>query len=424
LNTPRESLLPRRTPGELARSRHDPVDGAALADAAAIMADVRAGGLDAVMSHAVRLGDITAGAPLIYTPDELAAARDALPTEQRDLIERAASRIERFAQAQRTCLKDLDIAIQGGRAGHRFLPVGTAGCYAPGGRFPLPSSVLMTAITARLAGVQTVWVASPRPGPATLAAAAIAGATGLLAAGGAQAIAAFAHGAGPVPRCDTIVGPGNRWVTAAKHLVSRVTSIDMLAGPSEVLIIADDTADPAVIAADLLAQAEHDTDAVPILLTTSARLVDAVEAELTSQLETLPTAQIARVALRNGASVVVGSLEEAARLSDSIAPEHLEVITANAPQLAKSLHAYGAIFIGARSAEVMGDYGAGPNHVLPTGGSARGSAGLSVFSFLHARTWIEIDESPESANLCRDTAALGRVEGLEAHARAAEKRLR
>lgn len=415
-------LLPRRTPSEVMRQRPDPVDASALADAALVMEDVQQRGLDAVAAHSLRLGDVSAGAPLVYERAGLHAALGALSRADRSLLERTASRIEIFAMAQRSCIKDLDVAVQGGRAGHRLLPVESAGCYAPGGRFALPSSVLMTALPARVAGVKGVWVASPRPAQATLAAAALAGADGLLAVGGAQAIAAMTYGAGPVPACDVIVGPGNKWVTAAKHLASRRTSIDMLAGPSEVLIIADETADPALIAADLLAQAEHDADAVPVLVTTSESLAQAVEEQLARQLETLPTAQTARAALRHGACVVVGTLQEAACLSDSLAPEHLQVMTADASSLARTMRAYGAVFIGARTAEVMGDYGAGPNHVLPTGGSAKGRAGLSVFNFLHARTWLELDDSPQSQPLFQDAAALGRMEGLEAHARAAEAR--
>lgn len=415
-------LLPRRTPSEIMRERPDPVDAGALADAASIMEDVHQRGLDAVAAHALRLGDVPAGAPMVYERAELHTALGALPRADRSLLERTASRIEIFAMAQRSCIKDLDVAVQGGRAGHRLLPVASAGCYAPGGRFALPSSVLMTALPARVAGVKGVWVASPRPAQATLAAAALAGADGLLAVGGAQAIAAMTYGAGPVPACDVIVGPGNKWVTAAKHLASRRTSIDMLAGPSEVLIIADETADPALIAADLLAQAEHDADAVPVLVTTSESLAQAVEGQLARQLETLPTAPTARAALRHGACVVVGTVQEAARLSDLLAPEHLQVMTADASSVASTMRAYGAVFIGARTAEVMGDYGAGPNHVLPTGGSAKGRAGLSVFNFLHARTWLELDDSPQSQPLFQDAAALGRMEGLEAHARAAEAR--
>lgn len=293
-------------------------------------------------------------------------------------------------------------------------------------QYPLPSSVLMTAVTARVAGVKNVWVASPRPVPVTVAAAYVAGADALLAVGGAQAIAALAYGVGSVPPCDVIVGPGNRWVTAAKALVSGRCAIDMLAGPSECLVLADDTADAATVAADLLAQAEHDTDALPILVTVDEAVVPAVEAELTRQLATLPTGDTARVAVSRGYAVVCASIDEAVTACDTVAPEHLEVMTRDAEAVGKRLNNYGGLFVGSISAEVFGDYGAGPNHVLPTVSTARYTGGLSVFTFLRVRTYLRLDEGPDAAagvaGLVADSAALARLEGLEGHARAAEQR--
>jgi phosphoribosyl-ATP pyrophosphohydrolase/phosphoribosyl-AMP cyclohydrolase/histidinol dehydrogenase len=234
----------------------------------------------------------------------------------------------------------------------------------------------MTAVTAWAAGVGQVWVASPRPAPVTLAAAAIAGADGLLAVGGAHAVAALAFGVGPNPACDVVVGPGNRWVTAAKKVVMGAVGIDMLAGPSELVILADRTADPALVAADLLAQAEHDVEALPILVTVDADLVDAVELELVVQLERLATRQVASSALDQGFAVITSDLQQAADVCDRLAPEHLQVVTAEPDRTAESLHHYGALFLGAGGGEVLGDYGAGPNHTLPTGGSARFVGGL------------------------------------------------
>lgn len=405
---------------EYSPARSRAIDPATLSAAEEIVADVRRGGWGALQAHATRLGDLAPGAPLVYARDELRGALGAIEPAQREILTRAATSIRAFAEAQRACLRELDIAIAGGRAGHRVEPVTSAGCYAPGGRFPLPSSVLMTAVTARAAGVEQVWVASPRPAPATLAAAAIAGADGLLACGGAQAVAAMAYGAGVVPASDIIVGPGNRWVTAAKQIVSADVGIDMLAGPSELLVIADETASAAVIAADLLAQAEHDDDAVPILVSTSETLARAVNDELARQLETLPTRATASKALRNGAAVLAASIDEAVAVADRIGPEHLQIMTRDAREVAARVRHAGAVFIGGASAEVYGDYGAGPNHVLPTGGTARVRAGLSVFTFLRARTWLEVDEP---SKLAGDAAALARIEGLEGHARAAEIRL-
>ncbi|MBX3315964.1 MAG: histidinol dehydrogenase [Phycisphaeraceae bacterium] len=417
-------LLNLIAPADIRLSRKDPLDADTLAIASRILTDVRERGLDAVASHAIRLGDVTSADEIIVPPSRARAALDRIDNADRRVLESAADRIRAFALAQRTSITDLSIPSPiGGSMGHKIAPVERAGCYAPGGRYPLPSSVLMTAITARAAGVREVWLASPRPSDATLAAAAIAGVDGLIAIGGAQAIGAFAYGAGPVPRCDAIAGPGNRFVTAAKQLVSGRVAIDMLAGPSELLIIADETADPATIAADLLAQAEHDPDAIPMLVTTDAALPARVNAELSRQLETLPTAVIARASLSNGFVCLVDSIDDAIAASDEIAPEHLEIITRDADALAPRCSNYGAIFIGSAAAEVFGDYGVGPNHTLPTGGTARSFAGLSVFTFLKARTFLQSAASIPSPLLVADIARFARLEGLEAHARAAESRL-
>ena len=289
----------------------------------------------------------------------------------------------------------------------------------------------MTAVTARVAGVARVVVASPRPSAVTLAAAHVAGADAFLAVGGAQAIGALAHGGGgTLAPCDVIAGPGNRWVTAAKALVaaSGGVAIDMLAGPSECCVLADGGADAALIAADLLAQAEHDTDAAAVLVTTSAALIDAVEAALAAQLAALPTRDTAAAALaRQGCAVLCADLDEALAVVDALAPEHLEVQTADAPAVAARARHYGGAFVGAGSAEVFGDYGAGPNHVLPTSGTARYSGGLSVFTFLRVRTWLRADDAPPAdaaaaaarREIIDDTAALARLEGLFGHEAAA-----
>jgi histidinol dehydrogenase len=407
---------------ELSNRRFRAVDDAALATARTILDDLDARGDVAALEHARCLGDIREGDPHLHAPADLAAARDRLPRAQRDVLERTAGRIRTFADAQRACLRDLTLPIPGGEAGHTLIPVRIAGCYAPGGRFPLPSSVLMTAVTARAAGVQEVWVASPRPTDATLAAAAIAGADGLLAIGGVQAVGVMARGLLSVPRCDMIVGPGNRWVTAAKHLVSGEVGIDMLAGPSELLILADDTADPALIAADLLAQAEHGDDAVPMLVTTSAELVSGVERELQSQLETLPTAAMARTSLHNGFAIVASTLDQALLFANRIGPEHLEIMAADAAAVARGVRNAGAVFLGTKTPEALGDYGAGPNHVLPTGSTSRFRGGLSVFSFIRARSWLRIDDSSTALAVHADAVALARIENLEAHARSVECR--
>jgi len=415
-------LLPRRTVAKLAH-RGAGFDAKTLAAAARIVEAVRTRGEVALRKHAERFGDVLPGAPLYHDRSDLAQARAGLGADDRARLERVAARIRAFAVAQRSALGPVRVPVPGGVAEHRIAPIERAGCYAPGGRHPLPSSVLMTTVTARVAGVRDVWVASPRPQPLTLAAAAVAGADGVLAAGGAQAIAALAYGAGPIAPRDVIVGPGNRYVAAAKRLVSGAVAIDMLAGPSELTIFADGSADPATVAADLLAQAEHDPDAVPMLVTVDAALVERVERELACQLGDLPTADVARAALAHGGAVVVESTDDGIAACDAIAPEHLQLELRDADAVAPRLAHYGALFVGAGSAEVLGDYGAGPNHVLPTGGTARFSGGLSVYTFLRVRTWLRIADCAAARSVVEDAVWLGRAEGLEAHARAAERRL-
>ena len=415
-------LLPRRTVAELAR-RGAGLDAKTLAAAARIVEAVRKRGEVALRKHAERFGDMSPGAPLYHNRADLARALAGLSPEERTRLERVAARIRAFAVAQRGALGPVRVPVPGGIAEHRIAPIERAGCYAPGGRYPLPSSVLMTVVTARVAGVRDVWVASPRPQAVSLAAAAIAGADGVLAVGGAQAIAALAYGAGPIAPRDVIVGPGNRWVAAAKQLIAGTVAIDMLAGPSELIVFADESADPATVAADLLAQAEHDPDALPVLVTVDATLVERVEQELACRLGDLPTADVARAALTHGGAIVVSSVADGVAACDAIAPEHLQLELRDADAVAPRLAHYGALFIGAGSAEVLGDYGAGPNHVLPTGGTARFSGGLSVYTFLRVRTWLRIVDSGAARPLVEDAVWLGRAEGLEAHARAAERRL-
>ncbi len=417
-------LLKTIKPDNLPSIRRNPVDGETLSAARQIVDDVRENGESALRQHAERLGDMPPGGPLVLGRDALDGAKKAVPPEDLDLLERTARRIERFAKAQMDSLKAVEVPLPGGVAGQVIAPVERAGCYAPGGRFPLPSSVLMTAVTARAAKVREVWVASPRPMPITLAAASVAGADGFLCVGGAQAIAALAYGAGPVPACDTIVGPGNRFVTAAKQLVFGRVSIDMLAGPSELTVLADASANPATIAADLLAQAEHDPDAVPILVSLDKPLIDAVNAELNTQLSVLSTSETASASLqKNGFAVLAENMETAVEICNRLAPEHLELQVENPRQVAARCTNYGAVFIGDKAAEVLGDYGAGPNHTLPTGGTARHSGGLSVFDFLRIRTWMTVDDPAKAEELLKDANRLADLEGLAGHANAAKIRM-
>lgn len=398
-----------------------------LARANAILEDIRINGNIAARQYAEKLDGLRSDAPLTLNRDDMSLAFNALSQDKRLVLERTAERVRSFAEAQKACLTSLSHAIPGGYAGHDILPVETAGCYAPNGNFPLPSSVLMTAIPARVAGVKNVIVASPRPTPETISAAFLAGADALIQIGGAQAIGALVYGTENTLKADVIVGPGGNWVTAAKQIVSGRAGIDMLAGPSELMIIADEMACPKTVAADLIAQAEHDKDALPVLITTSEVLIDAVNQCLVEQVEALPpeNKEIAFAALsNNGYVVLVDSIDEAVDIANNFAPEHLEVLTVNARDLAPKLTECGGLFIGSSAAEVIGDYGAGPNHTLPTGGTARHKGGLSVFNFLRVRTWIDINHPEDAQQLYQDASALGYMEGLVGHARSAEKRLK
>jgi histidinol dehydrogenase len=397
--------------------------------AARILGDVGSRGEAAVREWAVRLGELEPGDPLIVDRAGLASALAAIPAGERLILERARDRVLSFALAQRDALRDIDVPVPGGRAGHSFIPVARAGCYVPGGRFPLPSSAIMTACAAKAAGVASIWCAGPRPSRATLAAAALSGAEGFLAAGGAQGVAALALGAG-APPCDVVVGPGGRYVAAAKRLLVGVVGTEAPAGPSELLVIAGEGADPELAAADLLAQAEHDAAALPaiIVLASAQGFADALDAALERRLAELPepNRSTAAAALGNGWLLLAGDDAEARAAAERFAPEHLELLVPEPRAWAASIANAGAVFLGPGSAEVLGDYGAGPNHCLPTGGAARFAAGLSVLAFLRARSWLEMDASPsrgpEGGLLAAEAAVLARIEGLEAHARAAELR--
>lgn len=398
-----------------------------------IMDLVRDGGEPALLRLARQL-DRSDG-HLWYGPEDFAAALSSIGADQRGALQRATGHIQDFAKAQLASLSALDLPVPGGRAGHQLLPVERAGCYVPGGRYPLPSTVLMTAGVARVAGVQHVAVACPSPQPIILAACAVVGVDLLLAAGGAQAIAALTWGCGVLAPRDVVVGPGNRYVAAAKRLAQSVVRTDPPAGPSELLVLADDSADPSALAWDLLAQAEHDPDAVPALAALSEAFITKVESALAANLAQMPAAaaEIARAALDNGWAFVANSPAELAEAANRFVPEHLELAMADPDSILPLCRHAGAVFIGTGSAEAFGDYGAGPNHTLPTSGRARGAGGLSVFDFLRIRTWLRLDGRGEGSQgnqdksdleaLAADTAVLARAEGLEAHARSALARV-
>ena len=398
------SKLRRAAPGTVPILRRA-VELETLAEAAAIVEEVRLGGESALRQHAERLGDLEPGGEILFDRSRLEAALASPTIEERGVLERVAGRIRSFAQAQRDSLQDLDIDVTGGRAGHRWIPVSSAGAYAPGGRYPLPSSVLMTVIPARVAEVKAVWVASPRPTPVTVAAAAVAGADGLLAVGGAQAIAALAFGT-LTPACDLVVGPGNRWVTAAKkHLYGEI-GIDGLAGPSELVVVASDGADPELVALDLSAQAEHGPDGLLVLAADTPELLEAV---------------LDRV--EGDATVYAVVLDPVAglALSEDLAPEHLELVGTEAEALADRVRRAGALYVGNQAATAFGDYVAGSNHVLPTGGAARFQSALSASTF--RRRMARVTFPGDSATkLAPAGAAVARAEGFPVHAESMERR--
>ncbi|MBP9975384.1 MAG: histidinol dehydrogenase, partial [Synergistaceae bacterium] len=375
------------------------------------------------------------GAPMDsfrVSEEDIHMAYSGISQELRGAIEQAAYNIKNFALLQSDTIKPL-LATETSRGiflGHSIIPVDSCCCYVPGGSHPLFSTALMLVIPAKTAGVKRVCAAVPPmagsrlPHPATLAALKIAGADEVYAVGGAQAVAAFAYGTDSIAPVAMIVGPGNKYVTEAKRQVYGKVGIDFVAGPSEVLVIADENADPAVIAADILAQSEHDVDAAGILITTSKEIAERVSAEVKGQLERLDTADIAAEAWeKNGIIMIADSLEDAAEAANEIAPEHLEINTADPDRLIPLLRNYGSLFIGEGSAEVFGDYVAGTNHTLPTMGAAKYTGGVSVMTFLKVCTFQRI--TPEGADLLAPIAeVMAENEGLFAHAVAARVRMK
>ena len=365
--------------------------------------------------------------PVAVPQQQLEQAWKDLPDNLRDALELAHRRISEFHQRQRP----QDIRMQGAHGeqlGRRWRPVQRAGLYVPGGRAAYPSTVLMNAVPARVAGVDQVVICSPagadgQVNPVVLAAAYLAGVHTVMRLGGAQAIAAMAFGTESVPKVDVISGPGNIYVTLAKQAVYGQVGIDSLAGPSEVLVIADHTAKPEQVAADLLAQAEHDPLASSVLITTSHQLADVIGTTISEQLETHPRRDICEASLRDwGLVVVCDDLETCAQLSDSFAPEHLELLVERPEALADRIQHAGAIFLGPWSPEAVGDYLAGPNHTLPTCAAARFSGALSVETFMRHSSMIQFNRTALEATASA-VCELAESEGLHSHAESVRKRL-
>lgn len=389
-----------------------------------VLEAVRARGLAAVLEFTARFdgveldaGDLRVGA------DEIAEGAAACAPEVREAIAFAARRIEAYHARQRPA--DARFTDEAGvELGWRWTALDSVGIYVPGGRAAYPSTVLMNAVPARAAGVGRIAMVTP-PGrlqPAVLAAAQAAGVSEIWRVGGAQAVAALAYGAGPIRPVDKIVGPGNAWVTAAKRRVYGQVGIDALAGPSEIVVVADADNDPAWIAADLLSQAEHDPAAQSILITDDAAFADRVVAEVEAQLKTLATGETAGRSWADHGAVILAPLDQTPALVDRLAPEHIELAVADPEALSARIQHAGAIFMGRHAPEAIGDYVAGSNHVLPTSRAARFSSGLSLHDFLK-RTSIVRADAAAFAILGPHTVALAEAEGLPAHARSAALRL-
>jgi histidinol dehydrogenase len=402
--------------------RGSPADvDSAVAD---ILAGVRAGGLGALLEYAERFDKVKLTADsLRVTRDEIEDGAARAPAEVRDAIAFAAARIRVYHERQRPADQRFtdDAGVD---LGWRWTPLESVGIYVPGGRAAYPSTVLMNAVPASAAGVDRIAMITP-PGrlePAVLAAASAAGVTEIWRVGGAHGVAALAYGAGPILPVDKIVGPGNAFVTAAKRRLYGVVGIDALAGPSEIVVVADGANDPDWMAADLLSQAEHDPDAQSILITDDAAFGDAVASAVERQLGQLATGVDARASWTQHGAIVVAPLEDSPRLVNLIAPEHVEFAVEDPERLSDRVRHAGAIFLGRYAPEAIGDYVAGSNHVLPTSRSARFSSGLSIYDFLKRSSIIRCD-AEAFRRLAGPTITLAEVEGLPAHARSASIRL-
>ena len=396
---------------------------------AAILADVKQRGDAALLDYTKRFDGVTAGsaAELEIGRAELQRALDGLPATQRAALETAAVRVRAYHERQLAQSWSY-IEEDGTRLGQQVTPLERVGIYVPGGKAAYPSSVLMNALPAKVAGVDEIIMVVPTPGgernALVMAAAALAGVDRVFTVGGAQAVAALAYGTATIPAVDKIVGPGNAYVAAAKRRVFGMVGIDMVAGPSEILIICDGSTDPDWIAMDMFSQAEHDELAQAILLSPDAAFIDRVAASIERQLAGMPRHAVIRAALENrGALIQVRDLDEACAISNRIAPEHLELSLADAESWLPKIRNAGAVFIGSHTSEALGDYCAGPNHVLPTSRSARFSSPLGVYDFQKRTSVIAV--SPRGAQSLGAVAAeLARGEGLTAHAQSAEYRMK
>ncbi len=384
-----------------------------------IISDVKNNGDSAVKKYTEKFDGKVEN--IEVTKAEIEEALKIVPQEVIEAIKLSIKNVKTFAEAQLNSVKEFEVENCGVKLSQKIVPLERTGAYVPGGNYPLPSSAIMSIVPAKVAGVKEVIMCSPKIQPATIVAGYLAGADRIFRVGGVQAVAAMAYGTQSIPKVDKITGPGNKFVTFAKKQVFGVCGIDFLAGPSEVMVIADESANAKFVAADFLAQCEHDADASGILLTTSENFANEVKTQTEEFLKTLKTADIAKKALEHSYIIIVDNLNEAVEIANKKAPEHLEIMTKENEKLKEKLTCYGSLFIGDYSAEVLGDYCSGTNHILPTNKVARYNGGLSVFDFIKILTCqeaVNADEVTKNASVLADT------EGLMAHKLAADVRVK
>lgn len=394
-------------------------DGQDVTDAVKeIIADVRKNGNSAVKKYSAKFDGIETDCREL-SEDEIENAVKSLDDEVLEALKFSVRNVEEFAKAQLGSVKNTMVQADGAILGHKIIPLEKVGCYIPGGNYPLPSTAIMTIVPAVVAGVKEIIAVSPKAKPVTVAAAKLAGATKIFNIGGVQAIAALAYGTETIDAVDKIVGPGNKYVATAKKIVYGDCGIDFVAGPSEVMVVADNSANPEFVAADLLAQCEHDKDARAYLLCFDRDFADKVDKCARNFLETLQTADIARVSYEKSTAYVVKDLQEAVEIANKKAPEHLELCLNEVENSVDLFRNYGSLFIGNYSAEVLGDYVSGTNHTLPTGRAARYTGGLSVFDYIKIQTFQKIENVEKFAKYA---SILAEQEGLFAHKLASDVR--
>lgn len=388
-----------------------------------IIEDIKKNGDKSIIHYSKTFndGDFSSGEDFIVSEEEIKKAYEMTDDKTINALEKCIENVRDFAQEQLSCLKNLDMKKNNSLLGHRVIPLERVLCYVPGGNYPLPSSAVMTCTPAKVAGVREVIITSPRIKPQTIVAAKMSGADKIYKLGGVQAIGAFAYGSESIKPVDKIVGPGNKYVTYAKKYVYGKCSIDFLAGPSEVLIVADNNQNPELVSADILAQCEHDRDARGYLICFSKDFAQKVADCAQKQLQTLKTGNIAQISFEKSTAVIVNNIEEAVKISNLRAPEHLELMFDGAWEKSKDFTNYGSLFIGSCCAEVFGDYCSGTNHVLPTNSAARYTGGLSVFDFVKIQTYQMLSKE-YSKELSILASQMAQQEGLMGHKLASDLR--